>query len=120
MFDLSPEAVEAEDLAGEAIHTKLTRAPGNNAPIGGLKIGNGEADRYPFLFRQPWAFLRVSLLHRTWFRLPNLGRILGNSAVARKLATAGDVQNGSFGPRAGITIQRAEPVLRLAIRCQIR
>lgn len=35
---LSPEDVKAEDLAGEAIHTKLTRAPGNNAPIGGLKV----------------------------------------------------------------------------------
>ncbi len=35
---LSPEAVRAKDLAGEAITAKLTRAPGNDAPIGGLKV----------------------------------------------------------------------------------
>jgi phosphoglucomutase len=35
---LTPEAVTATDLAGEKITAKLTRAPGNNAPIGGLKV----------------------------------------------------------------------------------
>jgi phosphoglucomutase len=35
---LSPEAVTNETLAGEPIVAKLTRAPGNNAPIDGLKI----------------------------------------------------------------------------------
>jgi phosphoglucomutase len=35
---LSPEAVAAGELAGEAIVAKLTRAPGNEAPIGGLKV----------------------------------------------------------------------------------
>jgi phosphoglucomutase len=36
--ELSPEAVKESTLAGEAITAKLTRAPGNNAPIGGLKV----------------------------------------------------------------------------------
>jgi phosphoglucomutase len=35
---LSPENVKAQTLAGEPITAKLTRAPGNNAPIGGLKV----------------------------------------------------------------------------------
>src|SRR5215469_13032136 len=35
---LSPEAVKESDLAGERITAKLTRAPGNQAPIGGLKV----------------------------------------------------------------------------------
>ena len=35
---LSPQSVRATTLAGEAITSKLTRAPGNDAPIGGLKI----------------------------------------------------------------------------------
>src|SRR5207248_11304130 len=35
---LTPEAVKASFLAGEPILAKLTRAPGNNAPIGGLKV----------------------------------------------------------------------------------
>jgi phosphoglucomutase len=35
---LSPEMVQGEALAGEPIIAKLTRAPGNNALIGGLKV----------------------------------------------------------------------------------
>jgi phosphoglucomutase len=35
---LSPSAVSATTMAGEAIVAKLTRAPGNDAPIGGLKV----------------------------------------------------------------------------------
>jgi phosphoglucomutase len=35
---LAPEAVRESELAGEPITAKLTRAPGNNAPIGGLKV----------------------------------------------------------------------------------
>src|SRR5580692_6623561 len=35
---LTPDAVKESDLAGEAITAKLTKAPGNNAPIGGLKV----------------------------------------------------------------------------------
>ena len=35
---LAPEAVTAASLAGEPITAKLTRAPGNGAPIGGLKV----------------------------------------------------------------------------------
>ena len=35
---LTPEKVSAATLAGEAITGKFTRAPGNDAPIGGLKV----------------------------------------------------------------------------------
>ena len=35
---LSPEAVRESDPAGERITAKLTRAPGNNAPIEGIKV----------------------------------------------------------------------------------
>ena len=35
---LSPDAVDATELAGEPIVAKLTRAPANNASIGGLKV----------------------------------------------------------------------------------
>src|SRR3712207_4944429 len=35
---LSPEDVTATELAGEPITAKLTRAPGNDAAIGGLKV----------------------------------------------------------------------------------
>ncbi|KQY10082.1 phosphoglucomutase [Mycobacterium sp. Root135] len=35
---LSPEQVSATELAGETITAKLTTAPGNGAPLGGLKV----------------------------------------------------------------------------------
>ncbi len=35
---LTPAAVKATTLAGDAIEAKLTNAPGNGAPIGGLKV----------------------------------------------------------------------------------
>jgi phosphoglucomutase len=35
---LSPDAVAAAELAGEPILARLTHAPGNKAPIGGLKV----------------------------------------------------------------------------------
>ncbi|HSD29950.1 MAG TPA: phosphoglucomutase, alpha-D-glucose phosphate-specific, partial [Vicinamibacteria bacterium] len=35
---LSPDAVKADTLAGELIVARLTRAPANDAPIGGLKV----------------------------------------------------------------------------------
>ncbi len=35
---LTPDMVEAKELAGESVIAKLTHAPGNNAAIGGLKV----------------------------------------------------------------------------------
>jgi phosphoglucomutase len=35
---MTPDQVAADELAGDAIVEKLTRAPGNGAPIGGLKV----------------------------------------------------------------------------------
>ena len=49
---LSAEQVAATELAGEAITAKLTTAPGNGAPLGGLKVtrrtrGSRRARRAP-------------------------------------------------------------------------
>jgi phosphoglucomutase len=38
LLKLEPSDVKASDLAGEPIEAKLTRAPANQAPIGGLKV----------------------------------------------------------------------------------
>ena len=38
LTDLSPDQVSATELGSEAITAKLTNAPGNDAPIGGLKV----------------------------------------------------------------------------------
>ncbi|MDQ3136032.1 MAG: phosphoglucomutase (alpha-D-glucose-1,6-bisphosphate-dependent) [Gemmatimonadota bacterium] len=39
---LTPESITATTLAGDPIQSKLTRAPGNGAPIGGLKVTTAE------------------------------------------------------------------------------
>jgi phosphoglucomutase len=38
LLKLSPDQLQATELAGEKIEATLTKAPGNNAPIGGLKV----------------------------------------------------------------------------------
>ncbi len=38
LTNLTPELIKADTLAGEMIRAKLTHAPGNQAPIGGLKV----------------------------------------------------------------------------------
>ena len=52
---LSPEAVKASNLAGEPITARLTRAPGNNEPIGGLKVvaASGWFAARPIRHREP-------------------------------------------------------------------
>jgi len=38
LAQLSPEMVNESELAGDPIGAMLTKAPGNGAPIGGLKV----------------------------------------------------------------------------------
>ncbi|GGB15715.1 phosphoglucomutase, alpha-D-glucose phosphate-specific [Flexivirga endophytica] len=40
---LSPDDVKSTSLAGQSITAKLTRAPGNDAPVGGLKVTTEDA-----------------------------------------------------------------------------
>ena len=56
LANLSPDAVRASSLAGEPITAKLTRAPGNDAPIGGLKVVTRQ-----WLVRSPSVRYRESL-----------------------------------------------------------
>ena len=38
LANLDPAGIDAKELAGEQIEAKLTRASGNNEPIGGIKV----------------------------------------------------------------------------------
>ena len=40
---MSPDQVSSDELAGEPITAVLTEAPGNGAPIGGLKVTTASA-----------------------------------------------------------------------------
>jgi len=43
LAELSADQVSATELAGEQITAKLTTAPGNDAPLGGLKVTTANA-----------------------------------------------------------------------------
>lgn len=38
LSSIVPEQLDVEELGGEAIEVKLTRAPGNDQPLGGIKV----------------------------------------------------------------------------------
>jgi phosphoglucomutase len=38
LLNLAPDQVTTSELAGDPILAKITRAPGNDQPIGGLKV----------------------------------------------------------------------------------
>ena len=68
---LSPEAVKESSLAGEPITAKLTRAPGNDAPIGGLKVvaaAAGSRPGRPAPRTSTRSTPRASRTKRTWTR----------------------------------------------------
>ena len=70
---LSPDSVAATTLAGDPIVAKLTRAPGNDAPIGGLKIATAQG----WFAARPSGTENVTKLYAESFRgEDHLGRIL--------------------------------------------
>jgi len=70
---LSPEAVTATQLAGDPITAKLTKAPGNGAAIGGLKVVTAEG----WFAARPSGTENVTKLYAESFRgEEHLGRIL--------------------------------------------
>ena len=105
---LSPEAVKESKLAGEPITAKLTRAPGNSAPIGGLKVVASE-----------WLVRGSPVRHRE--RLQDLRRELqGREALAgdRGRSTA-DRERGSDSRRLEVLVSaRHGPRIALLRDCR--
>jgi phosphoglucomutase len=88
---LSPEQVRFTDLAGEQVQTLLTRAPGDGAPIGGMKV---IAESGWFAAR-PSGAENIYKIYAESFRGENhLHRILGEAQTivneALKAATSRD------------------------------
>ncbi len=78
---LSPEQVTAKELAGEPIVTTLTRAPGNDAPIGGLKVVTENA----WFAARPSGTEDVYKIYAESFRGP--GHLAEVQQAARELVT---------------------------------
>lgn len=73
---LAPEAVAASTLAGDPITARLTSAPGNNAPIGGLKV----TTRHGWFAARPSGTEEIYKLYAESFRdADHLSRIVGEA-----------------------------------------
>jgi phosphoglucomutase len=83
---LSPAAITATSLAGDPITATLTTAPGNGAPIGGLKVVTAEG----WFAARPSGTENVTKLYAESFRGENhLGRILEEAQAIVAAAVAG-------------------------------
>jgi phosphoglucomutase len=87
--NLSPESVSATELAGEPITAILTRAPGNDAPIGGLKV---VADNGWFAARPSGTEDVYKIYAESFEDADHLATIQGEAreVVSQALATAAD------------------------------
>jgi phosphoglucomutase len=86
---LSPEQVKATELAGEPIVATLTKAPGNDAPIGGLKVVTENA----WFAARPSGTEDVYKIYAESFRGPE--HLAEVQQAARDLV--GDVLSGASG-----------------------
>ncbi len=75
---LSPEAVTAQTLAGDPIVARLTRAPGNGASIGGLKVVTGQG----WFAAQPSGTEDIYKIYAESFRGPDHLRTILDEAQA--------------------------------------
>ena len=83
---LTADAITATTLAGDPIVARLTRAPGNDAPIGGLKVATGQG----WFAARPSGTENVYKLYAESFRdEQHLSRIIAEARemVSRVLAT---------------------------------
>jgi phosphoglucomutase len=87
---LSPAAVVESNLAGEPIKAKLTRAPGNNAPIGGLKV----ATAHGWFAARPSGTENIYKIYAESFQSEaHLNTILAEAEViVNQAMTSGDVR----------------------------
>jgi phosphoglucomutase len=89
---LSPEAVTAATLAGDPITAKLTSAPGNHAPVGGLKVVAGGG----WFAARPSGTENIYKLYAESFRSEaHLAEIVAEAQkiVAHSLASGGQKQD---------------------------
>ena len=94
---LSPQQVRQTDLAGEKIKSILTRAPGNGAPIGGLKViaENG------WFAARPSGTENIYKIYAESFRgAEHLRRILGEAQAIVTDAVAGVPHQAEPAPSA--------------------
>jgi phosphoglucomutase len=83
---MTPDAVTSTELAGDPITAILTRAPGNDAPIGGLKVTTAQG----WFAARPSGTENVVKVYAESFRgEAHLERLLGEAQALVASATGG-------------------------------
>src|SRR5260370_24886591 len=80
-------------------------APSRNHPTAGFRV------KCPFASSFLW--------DRARFRVPDLGRVLGDGAIAGELPGAGDIQNRFVPPRIALCVEFAKPLIRISVRSAV-
>src|SRR5260370_41013080 len=70
-------------------------------------------------FRMKCPFASSFLWDRARFRGPDLGRVLGDGAIAGELPGAGDIQNRFVRPRIALCVEFAKPLIRIEVRFEV-
>ena len=84
--ELSPDDVDADELAGDKIERMLTRAPGNDEPIGGLKVVTAQGW---FAARPSGTEDKTKIYAESFAGKEHLDRILDEAQQIVSAATAG-------------------------------
>jgi phosphoglucomutase len=111
---LSPQQVTVDQLAGEKIETMLTHAPGNGAPIGGLKV----TTEHGWFVARPSGTENIYKLYAESFRgMDHLHQIQAEAQVIINHALAAVPDTGKAGekPLAGphpMTVEEAKAAWR--------
>jgi phosphoglucomutase len=96
---LSPQQVRSADLAGERIRSILTEAPGNGAPIGGLKVITGSG----WFAARPSGTEDIYKIYAESFRgADHLRRILAEAQTIVSDALAASPQRPGIPPKADL------------------
>lgn len=94
---LSPQQIRRTDLAGEKISAILTRAPGNNAPIGGVKV----IAEHGWFAARPSGTEEIYKIYAESFRGPD--------HLQQVLEQAQSMVGAAFAAQAQLDSQSAEP-----------
>ena len=88
---LSPQQVRSADLAGEKVESIITQAPGNHAPIGGVKVSAATG----WFAARPSGTEAIYKIYAESFRgQQQLDRIVEGSAGDRRCRTRGGAGGG--------------------------
>jgi len=103
LAQLSPQQILSAELAGETIQSILTQAPGNGAPIGGLKVitGNG------LFAARPSGTEDMYKIYAESFRgTDHLRRILAEAQAIVDAALAADPLQPGFAARTNLKARK--------------